>query len=245
MKFIAKSDVGKKRQNNEDSYYMKMIDENSALCIVADGLGGYKSGEVASDMLVKNVSDYIESKSRWLKNVSDEKIKFVISEAIKYANENIYNLSISDNQYQGMGTTATLVYKSNDKIFYLSIGDSRIYHLDENLKSIEQITIDDTYVNELLKTNAINEDEAKNHPQKHMLTKAVGISNKIDVEVKNLNISNGYLILCTDGMSNMLTDKEIISIFKSVKFDDVASNIIVKANENGGMDNITVIVIKL
>ena len=110
---------------------------------------------------------------------------------------------------------------------------------------MKQITVDDTYVNELLKTNVINEEEAKNHPQKHMLTKAVGISKSVDVVVNTANFSEGYLLLCTDGMSNMLTESEVINIFKSTKFDEVASNIIVRANENGGSDNITVIVVKL
>lgn len=245
MKLTAKSDVGKTRENNEDSYFMKIIDDNSSIFIVADGLGGYLSGEVASSELTKDVSEYIFEKSRWLKNASDEKIKYVISNAIKYANENIYNLSISDSKYKGMGTTITLVYKINNKIFYTSIGDSRLYYIDADLNNMQQITIDDTYVNELLKTNIINEDEAKNHPQKHVLTKAVGICPKIDLEVKTVDLNEGYLLLCTDGMSNMLTETEVINIFKSTKFDDVASNIIVRANENGGSDNITVIVVKL
>lgn len=245
MKFIAKSDIGKKREKNEDSYYIKMIDNDTGIYIVADGLGGHLGGEVASNILTKNVSDFIEQKSRWLKNASSEKIKYVLCEAIKYANENIYNLSLSEPKYKGMGTTVTLVYKIENRIFYVSVGDSRIYHLDNDFKKMKQMTVDDTYVNELLKTNVISEEEAKNHPQKHVLTKAVGILDSISVEAKELNVKDGYLILCTDGMSNMLTEKEVISIFKSTKFDDVASNIIVKANENGGTDNITVIVIKL
>lgn len=245
MELIAKSDVGKKRLNNEDSYYIKMLPNDGGLFMVADGLGGYSGGEIASDMLTKNVSEYIESKSRWLKNATDEKIKFVLKESINFANENIYNLASSSSDYQGMGTTVTLVYKIDNRIFYLSVGDSRLYYLDKNLKHMEQITVDDTYVNELLKTNIISEDEAKNHPQKHILTKAIGISPKIDVDVKIGEVKDGYLLLCTDGMSNMLTEKEVISIFKSTKFDDVASNIIFKANENGGSDNITVIVVKL
>lgn len=245
MKLTAKSDVGKIRENNEDSYYMKIIDENASLFIVADGLGGYLSGEVASSMLTKEVSEYLCKKSRWLKNASDEKIKYAISNAIKYANEKIYNLSESDLSYKGMGTTITLVFIINNRIFYTSIGDSRLYYIDSNLNNMEQITIDDTYVNELLKTNVINEDEAKSHPQKHVLTKAIGILPKIDLEVKTVDLGEGYLLLCTDGMSNMLTESEVINIFKSTKFDDVASNIIVRANENGGSDNITVIVVKL
>ena len=95
MELIAKSDVGKKRLNNEDSYYIKMLPNDGGLFIVADGLGGYSGGEIASDMLTKNVSEYIESKSRWLKNATDEKIKFVLKESIKFANEKIYNLDSS------------------------------------------------------------------------------------------------------------------------------------------------------
>lgn len=245
MKLTAKSDVGKTRKNNEDSYYMKIIDENASIFIVADGLGGHLSGEVASNTLTKDVSDYICEKSRWLKNASDDKIKYVISSAIKYANEDIYNLSLSDSIYNGMGTTVTLVYRINNKVFYASVGDSRLYFIDSSLTNMKQITVDDTYVNELLKTNVINEEEAKNHPQKHMLTKAVGISKNVEVVVNIASFSEGYLLLCTDGMSNMLTENEVINIFKSTKFDEVASNIIVRANENGGSDNITVIVVKL
>lgn len=245
MEIIAKSDIGMKRQKNEDSYYIKMIEDDIGLYIVADGLGGYNGGEIASEMLTRNVSDYLEPKAKWLRNASDEKIEFIINQAIMYANENIYNLASSDEEYQGMGTTVSLLFKIGNRIFYVSVGDSRIYHLDSNFKKMEQVTTDDTYVNELIKTNIINEDEAKSHPQKHILTKAVGVVKSIDVEVKKLDINDGYFILCTDGVSNMLTDEEIVNIFKTTKFDDVASNIIVRANENGGVDNITVVVVKL
>ena len=238
MEIIAKSDIGMKRQRNEDSYYIKMIEDDIGLYIVADGLGGYNGGDVASEMLTRNVSDYLEPKAKWLKNAPDEKVKFTISQAIMYANENIYNLSCSEEEYHGMGTTVSLLFKIGERIFYVSIGDSRIYYLDTKFKKMEQVTTDDTYVNELVRTNVINEDEAKSHPQKHILTKA-------DVEVNTIDKSEGYFILCTDGVSNMLTEDEIVNIFKKTKFDDVASNIIVRANENGGADNITVVVVKL
>lgn len=245
MEIIAKSDIGMKRQRNEDSYYIKMIEDDIGLYIVADGLGGYNGGDVASEMLTRNVSDYLEPKAKWLKNAPDEKIKFTISQAIMYANENIYNLSCSEEEYHGMGTTVSLLFKIGERIFYVSIGDSRIYYLDTKFKKMEQVTTDDTYVNELVRTNVINEDEAKSHPQKHILTKAVGVVKSIDVEVNTIDKSEGYFILCTDGVSNMLTEDEIVNIFKKTKFDDVASNIIVRANENGGADNITVVVVKL
>lgn len=245
MELVAKTDVGKKRKNNEDSYYMKVIDENNALFIVADGLGGHSYGEIASSMLTQKISEYIEAKARWLKNATDEKIIYVLKEAINFANLDIFEFSKSSAEYEGMGTTVTLVYRVGKKVFFSSIGDSRLYHIDENLNKITLLTDDDTYVNELLRKNVIDEEEAKNHPQRHMLTKAIGIGSKLEFEVNRINIERGYLLLCTDGMSNMLTENEIIKIFNSTKFDDVASNIVVKANENGGLDNITVIVVKL
>jgi protein phosphatase len=245
MEFVAKTDVGKKRANNEDNFFAKKYNDNISLFIVADGLGGYESGEVASEIITRVMSLYIEEKLNILEDANQELVKEIIGKSLEKANDEIYNLEKTDIKYKGMGTTVVAILKIDSKIFYTSIGDSRIYNIDDKITKIEQITIDDTYVNELLKTKVIKEEEAINHPQKHVLTKAIGIIKKINIQTEILDISQGFLILCTDGMTNMLSSEEILDVFKQNKFEDLAIKLVQKANDKGGMDNITVIVVKL
>ena len=246
MNFIAKTDIGKKRKNNEDAYFAKVYNENVSLFIVADGLGGYKSGEVASSILVNTVSNCFEESIKHIDlTISDSKVKAILTKALSIANEKIFNLEKTDIKYKGMGTTIVLVTKIYGKIYYMSIGDSRLYFLDNELTCIKQVTEDDTYVNELLKTNVITKEEVVNHPQKHVLTKAVGIFNKVDATVRKLNTKGGYLLLCTDGLTNMMGNIEILNTFKKYQFDEIATKLVFKANLRGGNDNITVVIIKI
>lgn len=246
MRFVFKTDIGKKRKNNEDSVFVKQYDEDTFLYIVADGLGGYESGEIASYMLTKIMSKYLEERIDVLKKLDDGDIKKCIEDALSLANKTIFDLEKTDSKYKGMGTTVVAVLKINSKIYYFSVGDSRIYHIDTLMSKISQITIDDTYVNELIRTKVIKEEEAINHPQKHVLTKAVGIVKNINVKVNLLNENlKGYLILCTDGLNNMITEENLLNIFKENKFNDLAEKLVKIANENGGTDNITVIVVEL
>ena len=245
MKFVANTDVGKKRKNNEDSYFAKCYDEDISLYIVADGLGGYEGGEYASKILVDSISSYIESNIKRLPDLNENNIKNILSVSLTMANKKIYDLEKTDEKYKGMGTTIVLALKVKSKIYYMSVGDSRMYYIPRTLSKLEQITIDDTYVNELVRTNVISEDEALTHPQKHVLTKAVGILNSITTQVNIFEKKTGYIMLCTDGASNMLKDEEVLELFKNTKFENLADSIIAKANENGGADNITVVICRL
>ena len=192
MKYTARTDVGLKRENNEDNLYARIYDEDTALFVVCDGLGGYSSGEVASKVAVNCIRDNFEVNLETLKKSDEHDIKQFFKQLLKIANEKIYSMQMSNPKYKGMGTTAVIVGKVNSKIYYESVGDSRLYYLDESLSSIEQITTDDTYVNELLKKNLIKKSEAATHPQRHVLTKALGIFNKIDVQVDVLIKGKGY-----------------------------------------------------
>ncbi len=245
MDLVAKTDVGKKRVNNEDSYFIKTYNDDISLVIVADGLGGYASGEVASKMLVDTVSLYIEDYLNVLVSLDEEKIKEILSLAVVKANKIIFDKEKTDIKYKGMGTTIVAVLKVKNTLFYISVGDSRIYYIDSKLENITQITSDDTYVNELVKTNVITKEEAKVHPQKHMLTKAVGVCETLNVLAYKINVQEGILLLCSDGLTNMLDDLNILEIVKKSKFDKLVSNLIKEANNSGGVDNITVAIIKL
>ena len=245
MRYTARTDVGRKRENNEDNLYARIYDENTALFVVADGLGGYSSGEVASKVAVNNIRDNFEVNLDKLKKSDEHDIKQFFKQLIQITNQKIYSMQMANPKYKGMGTTIVLLGKINGKIYYESVGDSRLYYIDEDKQSIEQITSDDTYVNELLKKKLIKKSEADNHPQKHVLTKALGIFNKLDVQVDILIKDKGYLILCSDGLTNMLTNEDILQIVNQTNFLLLSDKFIDKANENGSTDNITVIVVEI
>lgn len=245
MRYTARTDVGQKRENNEDNLYARIYDENTALFVVADGLGGYSSGEVASKVAVNNIRDNFEVNLDKLKKSDEIDIKQFFKQLIQITNDKIYSMQMANPKYKGMGTTIVLVGKVNGKIYYESVGDSRLYYIDENKQSIEQITSDDTYVNELLKKNLIKKSEAETHPQKHVLTKALGIFNKIDVQVDILIKDKGFLVLCSDGLTNMLSNEDILKTVKENNFLILSDSFIDKANINGGTDNITVVVVEI
>lgn len=245
MRYTAKTDVGRKRENNEDNLYARIYDEDTALFVVADGLGGYSSGEVASKVAVNSIRDNFEINIDVLKKSDEEKIKKFFKELIQITNQKIYSMQMSNPKYKGMGTTIVLVGKINGRIYYESIGDSRLYYIDKEIKNIEQITIDDTYVNELLKKNLIKKSEAKTHPQKHILTKALGIFDTIDLSVDTFIRKDGYLLLCSDGLTNMIQDEDILETVSMTPFDNLAEKFVEKANANGGTDNITLICVEI
>ena len=244
MEFVAKTDVGLRRSNNEDSYFAKKYSDDVALYIVADGLGGYEGGEIASRLLTLKMSRYFEKHLN--DNLKDEKfISEMLLNSLEKINNEIYKMEKTNQKYNGMGTTVVIVAVIYEKIYFLSVGDSRLYFIDDNMKRIKQVTEDDTYVNTLLKTNAIEQKDVENHPQKHVLTKAIGVFKEVNTKVNVLNENNGYLLLCTDGLTNMLDNKAILQILKLNKLEYVADEYIKKANENGGVDNTTVVVVKL
>ena len=244
MEFVAKTDVGLRRSNNEDSYFAKKYSDEISLYIVADGLGGYEGGEIASRLLTIKMSRYFEEHLD--DDLKDESIvSDILLTALDKINGEIYKMEKSSPKYNGMGTTIVLVAVIYNKVYYLSVGDSRLYYISNDRNSIKQITEDDTYVNTLLKTNAIEQKDVENHPQKHVLTKAIGVFKDIKTELHVLNETSGYLLLCTDGLTNMLDNEEILQVLQMKKFENTADEYIKKANENGGVDNTTVVVIKL
>ena len=243
MRYTAKTDIGLKRENNEDCLFAKIYDEDNALFIVADGLGGYSSGEIASQTVAKSVREDFEAKLDVLKTGEKKKVKEYLAKIVLNANNKVYSMQTSNPKYKGMGTTIVLVAKISGDIYYLSIGDSRLYYIDERKENIEQITIDDTYVNELLKKNLIKEEEAEKHPQKHVLTKALGIFSKLEIKVHDFYKTSGYLLLCSDGLTNMVKLQDVFDLVKA-NFETAPKELVDLANKNGGLDNITIITIK-
>ena len=235
MRVVSATNVGNYRKNNEDSYF---VNDSKNLYILADGMGGNLAGEKASKM----ATDIIASHFKKNKNIrKTEDVIEILSSSIKNANKEIFESSENNADYRGMGTTVSAGFVLEDVLVYSNIGDSRIYKIN---KGIEQLTRDDSFVNYLIEIGDITEEEAKNHPKKNVLTKALGTTETLDVYVNTLKIEKDDIFLfCSDGLTNMISDEEIFKIVKE-NTPEVAKDVLLNlALENGGLDNITFILI--
>ena len=228
-KVFQATHVGKVRHNNEDS----LIVIEPETFVVADGMGGQAAGEVASQTLVETVKDFLsKTPAPW-----DEKI---LSQAIFLANKVILNLARQNQEYQGMGTTATILYLNGRQAYFAHVGDSRLYRLRNNF--FKQITEDHSYVETLVRSGEITPEQARIHPLKNVLTQAVGAIEEIDIDAANFSIEFGDIfLLCTDGLTNMVDDETIASILQTAP--NPADALIEAALAAGGKDNVSVIVV--
>ena len=238
---FAKTDIGKAREINQDYYYISEDNEMPRLCILADGMGGYKGGEVASKLAVESARNYI--KSNFSSNlIEKEEILKLVENAIEYANMVVYEKSKEVQELEGMGTTLEVCLIYNNKAYIGHVGDSRIYRIRKDV--IRKLTKDHSYVQQLVEDKKITREEAKTHPKKNMLTKALGCTPYVEPDLRARNFEKGDIfIMCSDGLTNMVEEKRI---FELVKEDEntAADRLINEANMAGGYDNITVIIIK-
>ena len=241
MEAFAKSDVGKARDMNQDFYYIPSEEDTLKVCILADGMGGYKGGEVASRLATSTALSYIQSNFEKISHEKEEILKLIKS-SMEYANMVVYEKSKEDKELEGMGTTLEVCLIYNNKAYIGHVGDSRIYRIRKEF--IRKLTTDHSYVQKLVKDGTITEEEAEHHPKKNMLMKALGCTAFVepDVTVKGF-IKDDIILMCSDGLTNMITNKEIYDIIRQ-DYKNSPEKLIQKANENGGYDNITAIVIK-
>lgn len=240
MRVFAKSDIGKAREMNQDSYYASQPSENVGLYIVADGMGGYKGGEIASRLAITSAKNYIETNFSKIEH-NKEELQELIKNAIEYANMVVYEKSKEDNELEGMGTTIEVVLAYNDRVYIGHIGDSRIYRIRKDI--IRKLTVDDSYVQKLVKDGTITKEEALHHPKKNMLTKALGCTSFVEpiVTVKGF-LKDDIIVITSDGLTNMVSDERIYEIV--TKDIEKASDELIKvANDAGGLDNITVVIV--
>jgi len=242
MEVGAKTSIGRIRDINQDSYYISP-NNKYPLFIIADGMGGHKAGEIASKMAVEIISSSLENDSENI--IMDENyIINRIKNSIWRANDEIYKKSLERNECSGMGTTVTLVWDINGKFYIGHVGDSRAYLLRGN--NLYQITEDHSLVEELIRNGSISREEAKHHPQKNIITRAVGTNKDIEVDIIVEDKYKGdILLLCTDGLTNMLNDDEIKELLLVNENIQKACEYLVElSNNKGGFDNISVVAIK-
>lgn len=241
MKVFAKSDIGKAREMNQDAYYASQPSETVGLYIVADGMGGYNGGEVASTLAVTTAKNYIENNFAQIEHTK-EKIEELVKNAIEYANMVVYEKSKEIKMLEGMGTTMEVALVKENKVYIGHVGDSRIYRIRKNF--IRKLTTDHSYVEKLVKDGTITREESLHHPKKNMLTKALGCTSFVepDTMVKGF-LKDDILVITSDGLTNMVKDEAIYNTITE-NVDTAAETLIEKANDAGGLDNITVIIVQ-
>lgn len=240
MRILGKSDIGKAREMNQDSFFVSEETDAIKLFILADGMGGYKGGEIASKLAVVSAKNFITNNFPKIIKEKEEILK-LISDAIEYANFIVYEKSKESPEISDMGTTLDICLIYNNKVFIGHIGDSRVYRIRKNV--IRKLTNDHSYVAQLVKEGKITKEEAYNHPRKNMLLKAIGCSSLVEPDVMYKGfIKDDILLMCSDGLTNMLRDEEIYQILLENPEKPVET-LIKKANDAGGSDNITAIIV--
>ncbi len=236
------SDTGLVRQLNEDSFLIQGFEDGKphGFCILADGMGGHNAGEVASAMATKIIANELLASDL---SGDENQIVSQIKASLDFANNEIYNTSVTNSENSGMGTTAVTFYLSQDRAYIANIGDSRAYLLDTN--GITQLTVDHSVVQKLLESGSITPQEARNHPEKNIITHALGTEMREYYDIYEFTVEKGdRILLCSDGLTDMLEDFEIQEILKNQNATDEAVNTLIsEANSHGGKDNITAILI--
>ena len=227
----GKSDKGLVRKENEDQF---CIEKDLGLLAIADGMGGYASGEVASKMAVEILRDSLKKEG--------EPLPDRLASGVKLANQTIYEAAQSQSQLKGMGTTLTAVQLNGNRLSIAHVGDSRAYLIRSGV--IEQITDDHTVVSEQVARGLMTKEEAVRSEMRNVLSRALGIGPDVEVDIEEVTVSEGdKLVLCSDGLSELVSDDEILFEAESNKRPDLACEELVHlANQRGGNDNITVIV---
>ena len=237
MRMGAYSDTGRVRKINEDSYF-SYRNENLIGAMVADGMGGHSKGEVASKMTTMIVKDHIIRKFN--PDMDYVELGEMIRRALIEANAEIYEYSRRMEDAKGMGTTASMAFIFKGKLIVVHVGDSRVYTVKDGV--IRQITTDHSLVQELLTRGRITSDAAKNHPQKNIITRAIGSEASIKVDVRIVDYNDETVIVSSDGLTNLVSDKQIMETIEAhVDLQEATEALVALANKKGGIDNITCI----
>ena len=240
VKSYSVTDIGRQRQLNQDYVFTSEVPMGplSNLFVVADGMGGHKAGEYASKCAVETIVEDINT-------YQDTGIIKSLTMAIQHANAKIRQVANSDINYQGMGTTLVTATYSDDTLYVGNVGDSRLYVIGDGIR---QITTDHSLVEVMIRMGGLDREKARTHPDKNIITRAIGVVEVVDVdffEVEDLK-EGDIILMCSDGLSNMLTDHEIAEIVNARgTLEEKADKLVAAANQNGGKDNIAVILIEM
>ncbi len=240
MRIVAKTDKGHVRDSNQDAYAVGEFSDEVVWAVVCDGMGGAAGGNIASALAVKVISDKINVSYR--EQMRDSSIKNMLDSALNAANVEVFDMAESKQELKGMGTTVVCAIVKDGQAYIAHAGDSRAYILKNG--EISQITTDHSMVQDLLDKGKITSEQALNHPNKNIITRAVGVDENIEIDFDQIDLDDDTtLLLCTDGLSNYVSNEEILELTGDGKHYAFADRLVNKANKNGGGDNITAVVI--
>jgi serine/threonine protein phosphatase PrpC len=241
VKTVFRTDQGRTRSNNEDNGGTFVNRDGQCLAIVADGMGGHRAGEVASGMAISKLQE-MWKQAEGLRTA--DQAEMWLKTTIHQVNKLLFEHSMGNTECEGMGTTIEAVIATNDFTTIAHVGDSRCYILNDS--GFHQLTEDHTLVNELVRTGQISKEDAEHHPRKSWILRALGTEQDVKIDIKTIMFEEGdFLLLCSDGLSNKVTEDEIEQIIKNEDpLEQKASTLIDMANENGGEDNITLIILE-
>lgn len=238
MKIFSLTDIGRKREVNQDYVYVtdKPVGHVPNLFVVADGMGGHKAGDFASKYAVQVLEEHV-------RNHSGMGPELIITDAVREANRKIVEKAKQDTGLEGMGTTLVVATIIEHTLYFANVGDSRLYLIRDEIR---QLSKDHSLVEEMVRLGGINEEEAKHHPDKNIITRAIGAKDDVEVDFFEYRLQKGDIILmCTDGLTNMVDDDEIFRIVKGGRdVVETAMQLVEKANENGGKDNIGIVLVE-
>lgn len=233
----GKSDIGKVREINEDNYVLGELD-GAAYAVVCDGMGGAEGGEIASKIATDIIKKQLENS--YSGKMKSSAVKHMLISAVVAANISIYDYA-SQNNLSGMGTTVVALVLKDNVAHIAFDGDSRAYLINEK---ITQLTDDHTYLRELYKMDKITKEQMEHDPRKNIITRALGVGEDIEVDYVEADVEGGdEILLCSDGLTNSISDDGILEICKTQPFGETAKILVSKANENGGRDNITAVLV--
>ncbi|CAM3352752.1 Stp1/IreP family PP2C-type Ser/Thr phosphatase [Marinicrinis lubricantis] len=243
MRAVSKSDVGKIRSVNEDRSLVVLDMNGLTLAVVADGMGGHQAGEVASEEAIRTLEKQL-SASQIRPDMPMDRMEQTLIRAMEEANRTVFQQSQNNSELLGMGTTMVAVLADHVSWMIGHVGDSRAYKLTDD--ALEQITEDHSLVNELLKRGQITMEEAVNHPRKNVLTRALGTDSTVTIDTYWGTWNEGdYLLICSDGLSNLVNEEQMLSIVKSESpLEEKADLLVKQAMDAGGDDNITVVLLE-
>ena len=237
---VAMTDIGRRRKVNQDYVYAsdQPVGNLPNLYVVADGMGGHRAGDLASSYGVQKVVEAV-------RRCTDVRPALILQKAIRYANYRLYEKSCEREDYYGMGTTLVALCVCGYEALAVNIGDSRLYEVTPD--GIRQISQDHSLVAELVRKGELSPQEARRHPDKNIITRALGIQEEAEIDLFPFHADRGNrYLLCSDGLSNMVEDTELCRLIqKDQPLQDIGGRLILEANRNGGTDNIAVVLVEI
>ena len=243
MQYWELTDPGCVRTQNQDAYQTERLDRDTLLCVVCDGMGGAKSGNIASSLAIDVFVQ--EVKRSWVSGMEPDKVEQMLNSAVKLANFTVYDQSRQFEEFQGMGTTLVAALIRNREAYIANVGDSRAYTVSAN--GIQQITKDHSLVQMMVERGEITQEQARTYPGKNFITRAIGTESMVECDFFHKKLDRGdCLLLCSDGLSNMMDDQEILfEVVHGMNKKQCCQRLLNIAKSRGAPDNVTSILIQI